>query len=124
MKTTLLLALSIAALGSGCGLRSAEYYRDDVQKVLESKTPDIKSCYDRALAGDKTAAGPVTVRFSVAEDTGAIQNPTVVGDANPKLQECVTTNLEGLALNPPDVNPGDGTFTWEFTVGSPAKSGS
>ena len=116
--------LAVAALTTGCGLRSAEYYRDDVQKVLESKTGDIKTCYDRALEGDKKLAGPVTVRFTVAEDTGKIQNPVVQGEANPALQECVTRNIDGLELQPPDVNPGDGTFTWEFSVGSPKKGAS
>lgn len=117
--------LAVAALStSACGLRSAEYYRDDVQKVLESKTGDIKSCYDRALEGDKSLAGPVTVRFTVAEDTGKIQNPVVQGEANPALQECVVRNIEGLELQPPDVNPGDGTFTWEFSAGEPRKAAS
>ena len=116
--------LAVAALTTCCGLRSAEYYRDDVQKVLESKTGDIKTCYDRALEGDKKLAGPVTVRFTVAEDTGKIQNPVVQGEANPALQECVVRNIEGLELQPPDVNPGDGTFTWEFSVGEPKKSAS
>ncbi len=127
MKTIIAASLATAALGlsigtTGCGLRSAEYYRDDVQKVLESKTGEVKGCYDRALAGDKKLAGPVTVRFTVAEDTGKIQNPVVQGDANPALQECVVRNIEGLELQPPDVNPGDGTFTWEFSVGEPQKA--
>jgi hypothetical protein len=117
MKTTTLILAVAAVAASGCGLRSAEYYRDDVQKVLESKTGDIKSCYDNALKGDKTLSGAVTVRFTVAEDTGKITNPQVQGDSNPALQGCVVQNIEGLELQPPDVNPGDGTFTWDFTVG-------
>lgn len=124
MKTILSAALlTIAAFGTtGCGLRSSEFYRDDVQKLLESKSGDIKGCYDNALKGDKKLAGPVTVRFTVAEDTGMISNPVVQGDANAALQECVVKNIDGLTLQPPDVNPGDGTYTWEFSVGAPAKS--
>ena len=124
MKTIISAAvLAIAAVGTtGCGLRSAEFYRDDVQKLLESKTGDISACYTGALKGDKKLAGPVTVRFTVAEDTGKITNPAVQGDANAALQDCVVKNIDGLELQPPDVNPGDGTFTWEFTVGAPAKS--
>jgi hypothetical protein len=117
MKIILPTALLAIAATTGCGLRSAEYYRDDVQKVLESKTGDIKGCYDKGLEGDKKLAGPVTVRFTVAEDTGKITNPQVQGDSNPALQGCVVQNIEGLELQPPDVNPGDGTFTWDFTVG-------
>jgi hypothetical protein len=126
MKTIIAASLVAASalVATGCGLRSAEYYRDDVQKVLESKSADVKNCYDKALEGDKKLAGPVTVRFTVAEDTGKIQNPVVQGDANPALQECVVRNIEGLELQPPDVNPGDGTFTWEFSVGDPKKGAS
>lgn len=125
MKTIVATALlAVAALSSGCGLRSSEFYRDDVQKLLESKSGDIKACYDKGLEGDKKLAGPVTVRFTVAEDTGKITNPAVQGEANPALQECVVRNIEGLELQPPDVNPGDGTFTWEFSVGEPKKGAS
>jgi len=125
MKTIVSAALlAVAALSSGCGLRSSEFYRDDVQKLLESKSGDVKSCYDKGLEGDKKLAGPVTVRFTVAADTGKIANPAVQGEANPALQECVVRNIEGLELQPPDVNPGDGTFTWEFSVGEAKKGAS
>ena len=122
MKTIIpALLLAVAAVGTtGCGLRSSAFYRDDVQKLLESKTGDITACYNQALAGDKSAQGEMTVRFEVAEDSGLIQNAVVQGESNPALQSCVTTNIEGLALQPPDVNPGDGTFTWQFTVGGGA----
>ena len=33
------------------------------------------------------------------------------------LQQCVVKSLDGLALNPPDANPGDGTFEYQFVVG-------
>ena len=62
------------------------------------------------------------MRFTVVEDTGKISNAAVQGDANPALQDCVVKNIDGLELQPPDVNPGDGTFTWEFSIGAPAKS--
>lgn len=124
MKTTIIpiTLLALAAVGStGCAVRTAEFYRDDVQKVLESKTSDIKTCYDAALVADKKIAGTVQVRFMVAEETGAIKDPKVQGEAPQPLQECVTKSLEGLVLTPPDNNPGDGTFTWEFSVGEPKK---
>lgn len=121
---TALLLTAAATAVSGCGLRSAEFYRDDVQKVLESKSGDIKSCYDKALEGNKTLSGDVSVKFNVAEESGIISNATVVGDSDAALQECVTSNIDGLKLDPPDVNPGMGTFTWSFSVGAPAKSAS
>lgn len=125
MKTTIFTValLGAAALAtSGCAVRSAEFYRDDVQKLLESKSDDIKSCYDSALASGDTVSGAVQVKFRVAEDSGAIENPSVVGEAPAPLQECVTKSLDGLKLTPADSNPGEGTFTWEFTIGAEKKS--
>ena len=51
-KSLISLALvSLAALAAGCSFaaRSPEMYAADTQKVLESKSADIKKCYDDAL---------------------------------------------------------------------------
>lgn len=121
MKSSLIsLALvSLAALSAGCSFaaRSPEMYAADTQKVLESKSADIKQCYDAALKGNQTLSGRVTVNFTVKTETGDIAD-VKVDSANTTapevLQGCVVAALQGLKLNPPDEKEGLATFSWEF----------
>ncbi len=119
--------LMLLALGAGCSFhaRGPDEYRDATQALLETKSTDIKACYDEALKGKSDLAGTVTVHFSVEAETGKIGH--VAADAAKTqapevLTECVVKSLDGLALNPPDANPGDGTFEYSFVVG-PAPKG-
>ena len=136
MKTNLTLALAaftgIAAFASGCGYaaRSPEMYRDDTQKVLDTKSADIKACYDGVLQGSPGVGGKVTVKFELEEDTGKIKN-VVVDQPNttapPSVSACVQTALQGLAISPPDARLGQAAFVYEFSqppapAAAPAKS--
>lgn len=119
-KSFALIGFALAAIGCSGALRTAEPYRDDVAKVLESRNGDVKACYDNVLKTDKTASGTVTVKFTVEKDTGAFKDVTT--DGPPELSSCVSSALSGLVLSPGDVNNGDATFVYEFTVGAPAAS--
>jgi len=115
-----LLAISAASAGCGGAVRTAEPYRDDVAKVLATKNADVKACYDGLLKGKKDLAGTVTVKFTVEMKTGAFKDIKTDGPA--ELGTCVSSAMTGLVLNPPDINNGDATFVYEFTVGAPAAS--
>jgi len=109
-------------LGAGCSFhaRSPDEYRDATQALLDSKAPDIKTCYDAALKGKSDLAGTVTVHFTVEPETGKLTNvsaDTAKTQAPDVLTQCVVKSLDGLVLNPPDANPGDGTFEYQFVVG-------
>ena len=123
-KSFALVGFALAAIitGTGCNgaIRTAEPYRDDVAKVLESKNGDVKACYDNALKTNKTLSGKVTVHFGVEMKTGAFKD--IKADGPPELSTCVSTALTGLVLTPGDSNNGDATFVYEFTVGPPAAS--
>jgi hypothetical protein len=125
MKTTLLVSASFAALSAlvGCGnARTPEVYRDDTRAVLEKKNEDVRACYDGVLKATPNAAGTLTVTFEVEEDTGKIVNVgvdkthTTAPDA---VADCVTKNIAGLALAPPDGKKGEGTWTYDFTAPAP-----
>jgi hypothetical protein len=120
-KSFVLIGFALAAI-TGCSgaVRSSQFYRDDVAKVLETKNGDVKACYDNVLKGDKAAAGSVTVHFMVEVKTGAFKD--IKADGPPALSSCVSNALGGLTLQPPDINNGDATFVYEFTVGAPAAS--
>jgi hypothetical protein len=120
-------AAPLAALGLVLGLgaaagcagtqRSSQAYRADTQKALESRSSQIKSCYDKLLAGDADAAGTVTVRFVVEKDTGAFTKATVdpaKTSAKEPLVVCVLEAVNGLKLQPPDDNEGRATFSYEL----------
>jgi hypothetical protein len=119
MKTVLLASIASLSMLVGCGFaaRSPEMYRDDTQKVLETKNNEIRACYDNVLKASPGVGGKVTVKFEVAEDTGKIQNVIVdrpSTTAPDPVSDCVKKNLEGLAINPPDARLGQAAFVYEF----------
>lgn len=117
------LALLVGSL-SGCVLwmRDGEFYSRELTELLEDQTETIEACYDRVLSEtDPQASGDVVVKFVIAADTGALTNIEVDREHSSvpePLAACVTTQLAALRLEPPDVNTGHATFTWEFRRGS------
>jgi hypothetical protein len=114
--------LMLLTLAAGCSFhaRSPDEYRDATQALLDTKSADIKTCYDDALKGKSDLAGTVTVHFTVEAETGKIGNVSADAaktQAPDVLTQCVVKSIDGLALNPPDANPGDGTFEYQFVVG-------
>lgn len=123
MKSVLLI-VGTAALVSGCSFaaRSPEMYRDDTKAVLETKNNDIHACYDGVLKTTPGAAGKVTVKFEVETEHGKIVNVAVDKPnttAPDPVAECVTKNISGLGISPPDKRLGQATFVWEFSAPAP-----
>lgn len=119
MKKISLTLVALAALAAGCSFaaRSPEMYAADTEKLLESKSAEIKQCYDAALKTNQTLAGRVTVNFTVRTETGEIADVKVDAPnttAPEVLQGCVIAALQGLKLDPPDEKDGLATFSWEF----------
>jgi hypothetical protein len=111
-------ALLVATLG-GCAVRSAEMYRDDTRKLLDTRQTGLQACYDAELQSHPDAAGKVIVRFSVEDDTGKIVDPKIddlQSTPNRSLRGCVLDALKDLVLDPPDERKGDATFVWEFQI--------
>ena len=119
-KSFVLIGFALAAVGCSGAIRTAEPYRDDVAKVLESKNGDVTACYNEALKNNKDLAGTVTVKFAVEMKTGTFKD--IKTDGPPELGTCVSNALNGLVLTPGDANNGDATFTYQFTPGAPAAS--
>ena len=123
MKTFLLVtALALASLigVTGCAYRDAKMWSDDVNKAVQPKQPDIKACYDSVLKTTPGAGGKVAVAFEVETDQGKFTNITVdkaKTTAPAPVQECVTKNLQGLAVSPPDKRLGQGTMEFDFAPG-------
>jgi len=120
---TLGAVLSALAL-SACSFhaRDAESYRKVTREVLETKNPDIKSCYDKALESDPKLEGTVVVTMTVEKDTGIIKNVKLdkkASEANKHLRLCVINALTGLKIDPPDARDGHATFTWNFEAKKP-----
>jgi len=118
-----LLALAVTAVGCSVAARDPNMYAQDTQKVLESRSGAIKTCYDELLKTDKNISGNVTVKFMVKTETGDLTDIKVdpAGTTAPEaLSQCVVTSLQGLKLNPPDAQEGLATFSWSFQVGAVA----
>jgi len=109
--------LSLAA--AACAVRDGAMYRDDTRKLIETKQPELRQCYDAELQKDPKAGGKVVVSFIVQKDTGVIVDPKVddlQSTPNRTLRRCVMDSLKGLTLEPPDERDGEATFTWEFVA--------
>jgi hypothetical protein len=114
-----LFAVSLLASAAACAgtVRGPEAYRTDTNNLLETRSAQLKSCYEDALKTDAKLAGTVTVQFIVEKQTGAIANAAVEQDkttAPPILGQCVVKAVDGLVLAPPDRNEGRATFVYEF----------
>ena len=111
------LALGLCVI-AGCGTaRDVDAYRSDTEKLLQTRSDQVKGCYDEALKSDRTLAGTVAVSFIVAKDTGVISQATIdqaKTTAPPTLGQCVLHAVEGLKLDPGDRNEGHATFVYEF----------
>jgi len=118
---TILIAASAAVLATGCSFaaRSPEMYRDDTKAVLETKNNDIRACYDGVLKATPGVGGKVTVTFEVETEGGKLTK-IAVDKANTTapdaVAECVTKNITGLGLTPPDKRLGLGSWAWEFSA--------
>lgn len=126
MKTSILFASALVAVSSlvtGCAVRDAKMFVDDTGKALATRNNEIKACYDGILKATPTAGGKVTVKFEVETEEGKIvkievdKANTTAPDA---VQACVTKNIEGLKISPPDKKTGDGSWVYEFSAAGPA----
>ena len=112
------IAIALLALAA-CGgtARGLEAYRNDTQRLLETRNGELQACYDDALKADGKAAGTVAVQFVVAEKTGEVTKATIDPKrttASQALGACVLKAVAGLRLDPGDKNEGHATFVYEF----------
>jgi hypothetical protein len=116
-KSIAILLVSLAAAGCSFYARSPEQYRNDTTNLLASKSAELDTCYDEALKANPTAAGKVTVVFTVEEKTGKIADAKADPGrttAPQPLVDCVTKAINGLLLAPPDQRKGSATFEYDF----------
>jgi hypothetical protein len=109
--------LLVSAAACAGTARAPEAYRTDTNNLLETRSAQLRSCYEDALKTDAKLAGTVTVQFIVEKQTGAIANAAVEQDkttAPPILGQCVVKAVDGLVLAPADRNEGRATFVYEF----------
>jgi len=116
-RTSTLAALALVVGGCSFYARSPDQYRDDTSTLLSTKSAELNACYDNVAKAEPTAAGKVTVLFTVEKKTGKIQE--VAADparttAPQSLVTCVATALTGLVLAPPDQRDGKATFEYDF----------
>ncbi len=114
MKT---LPILIALAACGGTSRGLEAYRTDTQTLLETRNPQIQSCYAKALTADAKASGTVAVQFTVEKKTGQVTKAAIDpkrSNASQPLEGCVLEAVQGLKLEPPDSNDGQATFVYEF----------
>ena len=70
MRTLPIMLVAFVCVGWSYHARSADNYRKDTRALLETKSADIKACFDNVLKKNEKAGGTVVVRFTVQADTG------------------------------------------------------
>jgi hypothetical protein len=122
MKIRSILVLCLTAFAaSACSFhaRDANSYRKATREVLETRSADIKGCYDAELKKDPKVSGVIVVKLTVEKETGVIKDVRIDDKdttAPTSLGQCVVGALDGLKLDPPDARDGDATFRWELAV--------
>jgi len=122
LQLTVAAAL-LCSVGCSFHARDPDSYRADTRELMDTRSPDIKDCYDVALQTDEDVGGTVVVNFTVEPKTGKVLNPTVDQgrtDAPDELALCVVSAIDGLQLDPPDAREGLATFAWNFKADKPA----
>jgi hypothetical protein len=128
MSRSIVLLTSLLLLGSSaCTFvaRDAEGYRNDTRALLETRSAEIKECYDVILQTSESVAGDVVVNFTVEKKTGKVMNPaidTAKTTAPAEIGKCIVDAIDGLQLDPADQREGQASFSWTFKVGSPKAS--
>ncbi len=128
MTRSIVLLTSLVLLGSSaCSFvaRDAEGYRNDTRALLETRSAEIKECYDVILQTNESVAGDVVVNFTVEKKTGKVMNPaidTAKTTAPAEIGKCIVDAIDGLQLDPADQREGQASFSWTFKVGSPKAS--
>lgn len=116
----LTLAVFVAStLLGGCILRSTEDYKLETRRLLETRSSQIQGCFDKALEADEKLSGDVIVNFKVEKKTGKIHDVEVdpASTAPAPLSTCVSSALDGLALEQGDMADAEATFSWTFKTG-------
>jgi hypothetical protein len=111
-----LLLVSGASIGCSTLVRDAAMFETDTAKLLETKNPQVKQCYDEALKADPKVGGNVGVHFMIQRETGNVMDPKIdpaLTTAPESLSQCVLAAFNGLVLAPPD-NGNDGVGTWVY----------
>ena len=117
LALTLIAVMSLGIIGCKFAKRGPDKYRDDTRALLETKSAEVKACYDAIVRRDQSAVGTVSVFFVLEKDTGVIKDAKVQdGTAPQAVQDCLLNSFAGLQLDPPDADDGHATFTWEFEV--------
>jgi hypothetical protein len=119
-KSTFLIFTTAFAIVAGCSFiaRDTETYKAENRSLLETKTSDVRACYDAALATNPSLKGDVVISYTIEKKTGKLSNMTLLTDkttAPEGLQNCVMSAVEGLTFPKPDRRDGVvQSFTWSF----------
>jgi len=113
-------------LSIGCSFyaRDPDAYRDVTRELVDSRSTDVKECYDVALQTNDGVGGLVVVNFMVEKKTGRIMSPKVdetASTAPAELGQCVVSAIDGLQLDPPDARDGMATMSWDFSAAPPVQ---
>jgi len=114
-----------ATLGLGCTLApqkdASQMDHDAIRSAVRARLIDYRACYDDALKRDKTAAGKVVVRWTIADggvvkDAHVQQSASTLKDA--KMGDCLVSIINRtLFPEPPKTEVAE--VVYPFVFGAP-----
>ncbi|MGO8999229.1 MAG: AgmX/PglI C-terminal domain-containing protein [Polyangiaceae bacterium] len=91
----------------------------DAEKVIGNLKPDIRKCYNDALAKDPSLAGSVMVKAQI-DAKGAVSSATPAGTPTlpADLVTCITTQIQKAQFSPPGAGGSTIQIPLKFEKGS------
>jgi outer membrane biosynthesis protein TonB len=91
----------------------------DAEKVIGNLKPDIRKCYNDALAKDPTLSGSVMVKAQI-DAKGAVSSATPAGTPTlpADLVTCITTQIQKAQFSPPGAGGSTIQIPLKFEKGS------
>lgn len=117
IRVSLAMLAALALAGCSFHARSPDDYRKVTRDLVQTRSDQLRTCYEDQVEHDENAGGKVAIDFGVEAETGRLVAPEVVAGettASEPLQQCVITALDGLTLDPPDERTARARFVWNF----------
>ena len=103
---------------SGPSEHDLEEFRSELQSAIRSAMPDVKSCYDQALAQNPKLGGRLVAKLHLVADghRGRVTEVDLPesGTSDAFMDACVLSKLANTDF-PAPVNPNGMTVTYPFT---------
>ena len=117
MRNSLLAMAILVSAGGLAACGGIGNAQKNLRSAVDNKKPTLDECYAKALERNDKFAGSMTVKLTVGEKTGTVDQVNIVdpGFADNDLQGCVKGALAGVSIDPKPKANLEVEYTLNFT---------